>query len=344
MITATTCLAVLLIIFVSQQFCLSLAGLAYKNRKFRKVTEHRRIGVFIFSEKMEGNLRPLLLQFIHQEYPADKFKVHLVTSDRKNLDRFADLPVRVLMTYDTNRVANCRQALQQAEGVFDIAVSIQQPLKISDQYLESVNTGFQQGSYFVQPWLSRTESNVEIVPEPEGGFAAMQISIPLNNSIYSTPFLWLKQQLDEMKDIENFHHGLQYRMLEQGHTLRLLPGITATLEEQAISEKKGIINRLQFALKGFRLLLTGKPSMFFISIWKFQPARILMIPALAVCAFFNPLFMPAIAVYIASCILIMLKHPLFEMKKTTLNFSRQFEPAQFLPRRKRTSLAVSAAE
>jgi hypothetical protein len=293
---------------------------------------------------MEGNIRQMLLQLVHQDYPSDKFTVHLVTSDRKNMERYADLPVNVLLTYDTNKVANCRQALMQTKGVYDIAVSIHQPLHINDQYFKGVNAGFQQGSYFMQPWLSRSESNFEIVPEPEAGFQSLHISTPINNAVYSTPFLWLKQQLEEMKDIENYHHGLQYRMLEQGHSMSLLGGIIAVLTEDAITEKKGIINRLQFGLRGFKLLFSGKPSMFFIGLWKFQPVRILMIPTLIITAIYNPVFWIPTVIYLVSCGMIMIKHPEFDVRRSLANFAKQFGSFQPGLRKKRTALNVSTAD
>jgi hypothetical protein len=344
MTTVTYLLPALLTLFVMQQLILALAGLSFRNNSGNAVAQHRRIAVFLFAEKMEGNIRQMLLQLIHQAYPEDKFKVFLVTSDRKNIERFADLPVSVLLTYDSNKVANCRQALLQTQGVFDIAVSIHQPLRINEQYLAGVNAGFQEGSYFMQPWLSRSESNFEIVPEPEAGFQSLHISVPINNAIYSTPFLWLKQQLEEMKDIENYHHGLQYRLLEQGNSMSLLRGMTALLTEDAKAEKKGLINRLQFGLRGFRLMLSGKPSMFFIGLWKFQPIRLLMIPTLIILAVSQPVLWILPILYLTSCMMIMVKHPEFELRRTILNFTRQFGSIQPGFRKKRTALNVSTAD
>lgn len=342
--TATLLLLSIPALLVFQQAILALANFKSGKRRLEPVLNHRRIAVFLFAERMEGNIRQMLLQLIHQEYPADKFRVHLVTSDRNNISQYSDLPVTVLVAYDSTKVGRCRTAIEQIQGVYDIAVSIHQPLRLSEQYLNRINEGFQQGLYFMQPWVSKAESHTEVVPEPEAGFQSLAMSVPLNNAIYSTPFLWLKQQLDQMKDIENYHHGLQYRMLEQGYFFRLVPGTTAVLNEDAIEEKKGIINRLQFGLKGFRLLFAGKPSMLFIGIWKCQPPRIIMICALLAATYLSSMFAILLAVYLLTCAMIMMTHPCFDLKKSFSNISRQAGQLNFGMRRKRTALAVSTGE
>lgn len=328
--------------FVLQQLILAIFGMSFIQKPVSAVNQYRRIALLIFSDKFQGNLRQTLINLLEQDYPRDKYNVILISSSKETIDANADLTVKTILTTGSNRVSNCRQALSMVEGVYDIAISIHQPLTVDGPILKTVNESFQQGSYFMQPWLNLPERECEIIPEPVAGFQSMGISLPLNNMIYSTPFLWLRQQVEQMNDIENYHHGIQYRLLEQGNTFKLINGVVARLDENAEFEKRGIINRIMFGIKGLRLLFTGKPSMLFIGFWNFHPRRIALIPALCTAGFFNSGFYLIAGVYLLSCLLIMVKHPLFNGAKAIRNFGNQFALNHL--RLRKTHAAIEGAQ
>jgi hypothetical protein len=343
MATATFFVLSLMSVFTLQQLILALAGMFHIKKRDEESTTYRRIAVLIFSEGNTSHLRQLLLNFVDQSYPADFFKVYLISSDRSKINLFSDLPIKVVLTYGNNKTSIAKEAIQQIEGVYDIAVCIHQPFIIGDHYLNDINTNFQQGSYFTSPWISREKSHREIVPAPMSGFSALNVSLPLSEYIYTTPYLWLKQQTNEMKETENFHQSLQYRLLQQNIKISLLDNSKAILDEQACAESKSYFDKIQLFILGLTRIFKGNYSMLFNAIWKLQPHRAAMIPGLFILSLFDTKFLICLAAYLFSGVIIIIQSPGFDFQKSASNFVHQFTPDQWKLRRKRSLVQLNTA-
>jgi cellulose synthase/poly-beta-1,6-N-acetylglucosamine synthase-like glycosyltransferase len=266
---------------------LSVAALFYRGLSAKETTKFSSFAVFIPAYKEDGVIIEVARQARRQNYPTDLFDVIVIADSLlpKTLTALRDLDIQVVeVSFEkSTKVKALNRAMSQLTKHYDSAIIIDADNVMADNYLQDMNSLYQNGSRVIQTQRKAKNSDTSLsvldgMSERINNFIYRQGTVTLggcaslSGSGMMFPYDVLKDTLRPMDSIGGFDRELELKLLDLGYKVNYAKDIFVYDEKVSSSNafqnqrKRWMYSQFYYLKKyfktGFGKLLKGDVAYF----------------------------------------------------------------------------------
>ena len=286
-------------------FIFSLAGLFYKQRKYKASGTNRKIAVLIPGYQEDEVIIEVAKSALLQEYPKDCFDVVIIADSfqQKTLDSLKALPIKlVVVSFDKSTKSKAlNKGMATLSAAYDIAVVLDADNLMARDFLSKINASFEQGFIAVQGHRTAKNMNnswaiLDSVSEEinnnifRKGHRVLGLSSAIIGSGMAFKYDYFKSLMSTVTAVGGFDKEIELKMLKEGHKIMYLDD--ALVYDEKIQKadvfgnqrRRWLSAQLHYFRKDFLkalkdLFLKGNIDYFDKAIQFIQPPRVLLLGA-----------------------------------------------------------------
>ena len=298
-------LLVLLGLATAYIFIFSVAGLFYRQRRYKHSDLSRKVAVLIPGYKEDAVILEVAQAALKQDYPADRFEVVIIADSfqPETIAALKAIPVKLIeVKFEKSTKSKAlNKAMEQLGDQYDIAVVLDADNLMARDFLYKVNMAFEDGFTAVQG--HRTAKNInnswailDAVSEEinnhifRKGHRALGLSSAIIGSGMAFDYSYFKNLMSTVDAVGGFDKEIELKMLKQGIKIGYLND--AMVYDEKIQNPEVFSNqRRRWLAAQFHyfksyfpdackhILLKGNVDYFDKAIQFVQPPRILLLGA-----------------------------------------------------------------
>ena len=289
-------------------FLFSLAGLFYKQSHYPKPLINRKIAVLIPGYKEDEVIIEVARQALRQDYPSDLFDVVIIADSflPVTIVKLKELPIKVIeVSFEKSTKSKAlNKAMEQLTDAYEIAVILDADNVMAPDFLDKINTVFEQNCIAVQGHRTAKNTNTSLaildaVSEEinnhifRKGHRVLGLSSAIIGSGMAFKYNFFKELMQTVTAVGGFDKEIELKLLKAGHKIAYLDN--ALVYDEKVQKAEVFSNQrrrwLSAQLHYFRqdflkaskeLFLKGNVDYFDKAVQFIQPPRILLLGAIVI--------------------------------------------------------------
>ncbi|RXP45137.1 glycosyltransferase [Lutibacter sp. HS1-25] len=284
-------------------FVFSIAGLFYKQKKYKSTGELKKIAVLIPGYKEDEVIIEVANAALQQNYPSNLYDVVIIADSflEETLNELKTLPLKLIeVSFEKSTKSKAlNKAMATLTDKYDIAVILDADNLMEADFLKKINTSFEQGFIAVQGHRTAKNMNnswaiLDAVSEEinnhifRKGHIVLGLSSAIIGSGMAFKYDFFKSLMSTVKAVGGFDKEIELKMLKDGYKIAYLNDAMVYDEKIQKAEVFGNQRRrwLSAQLHYFRkdffsalkdLFLKGNIDYFDKAIQFIQPPRVLLL-------------------------------------------------------------------
>lgn len=284
-------------------FIFAFAGLFYRQRKYAKSTQNRRIAVLIPGYKEDEVILEVALDALRQDYPNYLYDVVIIADSflPETLEKLAELPIKVInVKFEKSTKSKAlNKSMELLGDNYDIAVVLDADNLMATDFLLKINAAFEQDFVAIQGHRSAKNLNTSLavldaISEEinnhifRKGHRVLGLSSAIIGSGMAFRYDFFKELMLTVDAVGGFDKEIELKMLKQGHTIEYLDNALVYDEKVQKAEvfsnqrKRWLSAQLHYFRQDFmtsvlHLVSRGNIDYFDKAIQFIQPPRILLL-------------------------------------------------------------------
>lgn len=289
-------------------FIFSLAGLFYKQSKYKKTSKLRKIAVLIPGYKEDAIIVDVAREALKQNYTEEAFDVVIIADSflPETIQQLKKLPIKLIeVSFETSTKSKAlNKAMEQLSAPYEIAVILDADNVMETDFLLKINAGFEKDFLAIQGHRAAKNMNTSLaildaVSEEinnhifRKGHRVLGLSSAIIGSGMAFDYDFFKSLMLKVKAVGGFDKEIELKLLGEKYKIDYLHD--AYVYDEKVQKAEVFSNQrrrwLSAQLHYFRqdffkatkaLLLKGNVDYFDKAIQFIQPPRILLLGAVII--------------------------------------------------------------
>ena len=289
-------------------FIFSIAGTFYTQKKTVPVTRKRKIAVLIPGYKEDEVIVEVAEQALKQSYSSENYDIVIIADSfqQETLIQLRKLPIIVIeVSFDKSTKSKAlNKAMEQLSDSYDIAIILDADNVMEYDFLEKINTAFENKYIAVQGHRAAKNLNtglavLDAVSEEinnhifRKGHRVLGLSSAIIGSGMAFDYLHFKNMMSTVTAIGGFDKEIELKMLKAGHKIEYLDNAIVYDEKVQKAEvftnqrRRWLSAQIHYFQQDFgsallHLFTKGNIDYFDKAIQFIQPPRILLLGVLTI--------------------------------------------------------------